>query len=192
MEIVKDLMVPLADCATVDQETTIYQAILAMKTSRNKQVASDMPSRLLCTGYPALLVLDDESRVVGKLGQTDIVLNLDPNYQGHGGVQAIAHTATAGLSPALLKSLVQWDSLWNESFEHRCRQVLNLKVKDWMCGASSEERVLESDPLQVGIHKLAIGYHQSLLVTGNGGVTGILRLSDIFEQIARGTGNPIK
>ena len=192
MEIVKDLMVPLEECATVGQEITIGQAILALKKSRDNQVASSTSSRFLCTGYPAMLVLDDESWVVGKLGQTDIVLNLDPNYQGHGGFQAIAHTATAGLSPALLKSLVQWDSVWNESFEHRCRKVLNLKVKDWMCGAASEERVLESDPLQVAIHKLAVGYHQSLLVTSHDEVTGILRLSDIFEQIARETGNPIK
>ena len=187
MEIVKDLMVPLEDCATVGQEMTICQAILALERSRDNQIAFGAASM-----YRALLVLDDESRVVGKLGQTDIVLNLDPRYQSHGSSQAIAHTATAGLSPALLKSLVQWDSLWNESFKDRCRKLLNLKVKDCMCGATSEECVLESDPVQVAIHKLTIGCHQSLLVAGNDRVVGILRLSDIFEQIARGTGNPIK
>ena len=192
MELVKDLMVPLEDCATVGQEMTICQAILVLKKSRDKQTASGTSSGLPGTGYQALLVLDDESRVVGKLGQTDIVLNLDPNYLGRGGSRAIAHTATAGFSPALLTSLVQWDSLWNESFEDRLRRVLNLKVKECMCGATNEERVLESDPLQVAIHKLAVGYHQSLLVTGNDGVAGILGLSDIYEQITRGTGNPIK
>lgn len=192
MEIVKDLMVPLEHCATVGQEMTIGQAILVLEKSQDNESASGTCSRLPCTGYRALLVLDDESRVVGKLGLTDIVLDLDPHYLGHGSFRAIAHTATAGLSPALLTSLVQWDSLWSESFEDRLRKVLKLKVKNCMCGATSEERVLESDPLQVAIHKLAVGYHQSLLVTGNGGVAGILALRDIYQQITRGTGNPIK
>ena len=34
------------------------------------------------------------------------------------------------------------------------------------------------------MHKLAAGRHQSLLVTRNDGVVGILRLTDVFEQIA--------
>ena len=192
MEIVKDLMVPREDCATVGQEMTIGQAILVLKKAQDNQPASGTCSRLPCAGYRALLVLDDESRAVGKLGLTDIVLHLDPHYLGHGSFQAIAHTATAGLSPALLTSLVQWDSLWSESFEDRSRKVLNLKVKECMCGATNAERVLESDLLQVAIHKFAVGYHQSLLVTGKDGVAGILGLSDIYQEITRGSGNPIK
>ena len=133
-------------------------------------------------------MLDDDRRVVDKLGHTDIVLNLDPRYQNHENSETIAHTSTAGLSPALLRSLVQWDSLWNESFEQRCQKVLNLKVKDCMCTSANDERVLESDLLEVAIHKLATGRHQSLLVTGADGVVGILRLTDVFEQIARGFG----
>jgi CBS domain containing-hemolysin-like protein len=53
-----------------------------------------------------------------------------------------------------------------------------------MCAASNDECVLENELLEVAMHKLATGRHQSLLVTRDDGVVGILRLTDVFEQIA--------
>ena len=179
MKIVKDLMVPVDDCGTVHQEETVSEAIQTLQKTRDKQQTHAGAFK-----YRVLLVLDDDHRVVGKLGHTDIVMHLDPRYQSDESSQTIAHTSTAGLSPALLKSLVQWDSLWNESFEQRCRKVRELKVKDCMCAATNEECVLENELLEVAMHKLAAGRHQSLLVTRNDGVVGILRLTDVFEQIA--------
>ena len=45
---------------------------------------------------------------------------------------------------------------------------------------------MESDLLEVAIHKLATGRHQSLLVTGGNLVVGLLRLIDLFDQLAWG------
>ena len=179
MKIVKDLMVAVDDCGTVHQEETVCEAIQTLKKTRDKQ-----QTQAVAFKYRVLLVLDDDHRVVGKLDHTDIVMHLDPRYQSDESSQTIAHTSTAGLSPALLKSLVQWDCLWNESFEQRCRKVLQLKVKDCMCAATDEECVLENELLEVAMHKLATGRHRSLLVTSDDGVVGILRLTDVFEQIA--------
>ena len=133
--------------------------------------------------------MDDDNRVVGKLGHFEIVMNMDPIYRSLEYSGEIAHTSTAGLSQTLLKSLLRWDSLSNESFEQRCQRVLNLKVKSCMCIAMTDECVLETDSLEVAIYKLTIYRQQSLLVIGLGGIAGILRLTDIFEQIAQGTGD---
>lgn len=182
MNIVKDLMVSVGECGTVHQDTTVRQAIRTLKLARDQQPASWGAFK-----YRVLLVLDDDHRVVGKLGHSEIVMNMDPIYRSLEDSEEIAHTSTAGLSQALLKSLLRWDSPWNESFEQRCPKVLNLKVKSCMCIAITDECVLETDSLEVAIHKLAIYRQQSLLVVGVDGVVGILRLTDIFEQIAQGT-----
>ena len=183
MDIVKDLMVPVGHCGTVHQDMTVRKAIWILKETRDKQPAAKAAFK-----YRVLLVLDDDNRVVGKLGHSEIVMNMDPIYRSLEDSEQIAHTSTAGLSQALLKSLLRWDSLWNESFEQRCQRVLNLKVKNCMCIAITDECVLETDSLEVAIHKLAIYRQQSLLVVGVDGVMGILRLTDVFEQIATGTG----
>ena len=184
MKIVKDLMVPVDDCGTVHQDKTIGEAIQTLKQTRDRQRVPEAAFK-----YRVLLVLDDDHRIVGKLGHTDIVLKIDPRYQGDERSHAIAHTSTAGLSPALLNSLVHWDSLWNESFEQRCRKVLKLSVKECMCAATCEDFVMETDLLEAAMHKLATGRHHSLLVTRDDGVVGILRLTDVFEQIARAVGD---
>jgi len=184
MNIVKDLVVPVGECGRVHQDMTVRQAIRILEDARVKQWACGVAFK-----YRVLLVLDDDNRVVGRLGHSEIVMNMDPIYRSLEDSEEIAHTATAGLSQALLKSLLRWDSLWNETFEQRCQRVLNLKVKNCMSIALTDECVLETDSLEVAIHKLAIYRQQSLLVIGVEGVVGILRLADVFEQIALATGD---
>ena len=184
MNSVKDLMVPVRECGTVHQDTTVRQAIRTLKHVLEKE-----PAFMGGFKYRVLLVLDDDHRVVGKLGHAEIVMNMDPIYRSLEDSEEIAHISTAGLSQAFLKSLLRWDSLWNESFERRCQRVLDLKVKSCMSIAITDECVFETDSLEVAIHKLAIYRQQSLLVVGIDGVVGILRLSDIFEQIVQGADN---
>ena len=171
MRIVKDLMVPVEDCGTVNQEISLCEAIRTLKRTQG-----------------TLLVLDKDHRVVGKLGHTEIVTSIYPTHRHQDGSEAIAHTSLAGLSPALLNSLMERYSNWNESQEQICQRLLNLKVKECIRTPSSDEGVLESDLLEVAIHKMVKGRHQSILVTGAKGIVGILTLADVLEQIARGCG----
>ena len=181
MRIVKDLMVPVGECETVHQNMTVCEAF---QTLQRAQICHRPQRGNLKFGV--LLVLNKDERVVGTLDHADIVMSMDPSYLGQEGTEAIAHTSTAGLSPALLRSLTQRSSVWAESLEQRRRRVLSLKVRDCMCTPSSDNCVLESDLLEVAIHKLAIGRHQSLLVTGGDCIVGILMLGDVVEQIAEG------
>jgi len=181
MKTVKDLMVPVEECETVQQNMTVCEAFQTLVRAQIGQ----RPQRRIFT-FGVLLVLNKDERVVGKLDHADIVMSMDPSYQGPEGSEAIAHTSTAGLSPALLRSLTQRSSVWAGSLEQQCRKVLNLKVRDCMCTPSSDGCVLESDLLEVAIHKLALGRHQSLLVTGGNCIVGMLMLGDVVEQISRG------
>jgi len=59
-----------------------------------------------------------------------------------------------------------------------------MKVKDCMFSVRSDEYVKEDDTLETAIHQLVMGNHRSLLVTREDSIVGVLRLSDIFQQIA--------
>ena len=47
----------------------------------------------------------------------------------------------------------------------------------------SDECVLESGTPEEAIHKMALGNHQSLLVTEGENIVGISRLIDVFQQL---------
>ena len=178
MPIVRDLMVPVVECGTVDQEMTVCEAI---KTLAETQFRQQSQKHVL--KYPALLVTNKDNRVVGKLGRTDMVANMDPVHRRPDSSNAIAHTSTCGISPKLLKALVQHHCFWNQSFEQRRRHLLSLKVKDCMGTPHQDEYVLESDSMEVAIHKLVIGRYQTLLVREVDGIVGILRLADVFDRL---------
>jgi len=185
MNFVRDLMVTAAKCGRIHQHATIGEAILMLERGNDGPRAG---REALNDG--ALLVLNKDNLVVGKLSPTEIVMNMDPIYHSQQGPEPIAHAATAGLTPALLKSLTQDSPSRCELFEHICQHVLNLKVKDCMSPPQSDECVAESETLGEAIHKLAIGNHQSLLVTSGERIVGILRLSDVFQQLTQGCANP--
>ena len=180
METVKELMVPIEQYATVNQEMTIREAIESLEKAQERYQSQEVAYK-----HRALLVLNSENQVVGKLSHLDVVMSMEPKYRSQKGSEAIAHTAAAGLSPELLKSMMEWYSLWAESFDERCQKVLTMKVKDCMYTPRNDEYVQESDSLETAVHQLVMGRHQSLLVTKDRRIVGVLRLTDIFQQIAR-------
>ncbi|GAF88468.1 unnamed protein product, partial [marine sediment metagenome] len=70
---VKELMVPLEEYATVSQEATLREAVLALEKA---QMALD-PSR---HKHRAILVLDESGKVVSKITMKNILVALEPNY----------------------------------------------------------------------------------------------------------------
>ena len=180
MNIVRDLMVTAAKCGRIHQDLTIREALPMLERGLAGPRAGEV-----VLSYGALLVLDKDNLVVGTLSPTEIVMNMDPVYHGLQGSESIAHTAAAGFTPSLLKSLTQDSPSRYEPFDQICQYVLNLKVKDCMRPPQSNECVLESETLEEAIHKLARGNHQSLLVTWGERIVGILRLIDVFQQLAQ-------
>ena len=99
MEIVKDLMIPIEQYTTVNQDMTVREAIEALEAAQEKYQIQEGNYK-----HRALLVLNNEGQVVGKLSHLDIVMNMEPKYRSQKGSEAIAHTAASGLSPALSTS----------------------------------------------------------------------------------------
>ncbi len=172
--LVKDLMVPLAEYATVNEDASLYAAVLALEEAQ-KRFRQD--------GYKhrAILVLDNGGRVVGKLSQLDVIKGLEAGYKKMGDFKGISHT---GFSTDFIKSMVDKYDLWQKPLEDICRRSPHIKVKDVMYTPTEGEYVPEEATLDQAIHQLVVGHHQSLLVTGKGkGIVGILRLTDVFQEV---------
>jgi CBS domain containing-hemolysin-like protein len=170
---VKDLMVPLSEYATVFKEATLYDAVLALEKAQ--QTFDPEKHR-----HRAVLVYDEQNKVVGKLGQLDILKTLEPKYAEMGDLGPLSR---AGFSPEFLKSMIEKFALWDKPLSDICSKAAGLKVKDIMYTPTEGEYVEESASLGEAIHQLVMGHHQSLLVTRRKEIVGILRLVDVFRRV---------
>jgi predicted transcriptional regulator len=74
-------------------------------------------------------------------------------------------------------------NLFDKPLQDLCRKVANIEVKDCMYTPRAGEYVQENNTLEVAVHQLVIGQHQSLLVTNGKDIVGIIRLVDVFKEV---------
>ncbi|MEJ5376416.1 MAG: CBS domain-containing protein [bacterium] len=172
---VKDLMVPLGEYATVSEDATLYEAVLALEEAQKRfDVSRDR--------HRAILVLNKEGKVVGKLSQHDVIRGLEPSYDRMGDFRG---SSRMGFSPEFIRSLLKNYALWEKPLREICRKAAEIRVKDIYYTPTKGEYVREDDTLNTAIHQLIVGHHQSLLVTRGQEVVGILRLSDVFREVCK-------
>jgi CBS domain-containing protein len=170
---VKDLMVPLSEYATVSEEATLYDAVLALEAAQ--EVFDPKRHR-----HRGVLAFDKDNKIVGKLGQLDILKALEPRYAEMGDLGPLSR---AGFSPQFLKVMIEKFALWDKPLSDICSKAARLKVKDVMYTPTEGEYVEENASLGEAIHQLVMGHHQSLLVTRGEEIVGILRLADVFREV---------
>ncbi len=170
---VKELMVPLAEYATVFEDATLNEAILALEEAQ-KNVEQGRER------HRAILVLNNKGRVVGKLSQWDVCAGIEPRYRN---IESITNTARFGLSQEYIRSMLTAHGLWQKPLEDLCRKASEICVKDIMSQPSPGEYIDENASLDEAIHLLVMGRHQSLIVNKGDSISGILRMSDVFKGI---------
>lgn len=169
---VGDVMLPLEDYATINEDHTISEAMLALSEAQQGLTHDQHRHR-------AVLVLDQHGNVVGKLTHWAILNSLKPDIlQGND----LAYLDRAGLSRDFVDRLQRRTRALPTSLNRMCRLAARVRVADAMVPA--EESVAEDIPLSEGIQQMVLLHVQSLLVTKGGKVVGIVRLSDVFEEVA--------
>lgn len=152
---VKDLMVPFAQCATVSEDATLHEAVLALEASRQRCDRWDYRFRVI-------LVYDKHFRVVGTLRQLQVL---------------------KGLEKRMDQSNPENYRFWGDPLKDLCSMAKDLKVRDMMSIPSEGEFIGEGADLNEAIQKMLKGNHLSLVVTGEKGFVGIIRLSDVFREV---------
>jgi len=172
---VKDLMVPLSEYATVSADATLYEAVLALEKAQESFEDSHTRYR-----HRAILVLDKDGNVVGKLSQLDVLKALEPKYQniieGRG-------PQRFGFTKQFMQSMLQEYHLFSGSLEDICSKAGERNVGQFMYAPGEGEYVTEEASMGEAVHQLIMGHHQSLLVTRDKKIVGILRLTDVFAAV---------
>ena len=172
---VKELMVPLSEYAAVSEDATLLDAVLALEEAQERFDRERYRHR-------AVLVLDQDHHVVGKLSQHDVIRALEPNYKKIEKEEQGVFKKF-GLSDIFVKRVLEEYCLWEKPLENLCKKAVSQKVKQFMCTPTEAEYVEADATLDEAIHRMIVGEHQSLLVTREGKIVGILRLTDLFEMI---------
>ncbi len=171
---IKELMVPVAQYATIDEDATLYDAVVALEEAQNRYDQSKYVHR-------ALLVFGKNKRIVGKLSQLDMIRGLEPKYDQ---IVDSSQLSRFGMTKSYLESILKGHELWQKPLSDLCRKAGNIKVKDIMHKPTESEHIDEDATLDRATHVFIAGCHQSLLVTRNGEIVGILRLTDLFDKVS--------
>jgi len=172
-QVVKNIMVPLERYATIHEDRLLIDAIDALEEAQKAFEESPYVHR-------AVLAYDDNKKIVGKLSQWDVIKCLEPKYESFGDIRS---ASLSGLSPELIKSMMEKYSLWQVDIDDISSRVAKKKVKDVMYKPAEREKIEADATLGEALHNFIVGHHQSLLVTKDSEIIGILRIVDVFKLL---------
>lgn len=171
--LVKELMVPLSEYATVLEGSTLFDAVLALEKAQEEFDHTKYKHR-------GVLIMDKDKRVIGKLGQLDVLRALEPKDEDPDEAKALGQF---GFSTKFVQNLRKHRRLQATPLKDLCSKALKLKVEDFMQAPSEGEIIDQETSLESAVLQLVMGRHLSLLVTQGEKIVGILRLTDTFAAV---------
>jgi CBS domain-containing protein len=172
--LVKDLMIPLKDYATVSEDATLYEAVKALREAQEEFDQSPYRHR-------AILVYDADGKIVGKLSQLDVLKALEPKYEDVFNPEGMDRY---GINADYIRKMIRELGLLKPPLNDICRIAADVRVKNIMYTPTQGEYVAETATLSEAVLLLLAGHHQSLLVTRGKEIVGIIRLTDVFDKIS--------
>ncbi len=169
---VKDLMVPLDQYGLVSQNATLLEAILILEEAQGKRDRGRQPFR-------AVLVIDENKKVIGKLGELAFLKALEPKRNALGDVGKLSR---AGVSDHIINTVMNHYQFFQDKLSDLCYRARDTKVKNVM--HPIDECIDEEAPLCEAITKFIMWDTLSVLVSRKGEIVGLLRIPDICQEIA--------
>lgn len=170
---VKEVMLSLSEYAVVGEDATILDALKALKESQDKLPPGRQPHR-------AVLVRDLGGRIIGKLHHFAFLRALVAERKPMIERKVFDR---AGVSDDLLASSMQTLDFLTSDLVDVCERARNVAVRDVYTPAT--QGIGEDASLADAISAFLAHQTLSLLVRRAGETVGILRLSDLFDELAR-------
>lgn len=168
---VKDIAVPLSEYAVVEQGATLREALEALRRSQALVPPGRQPHR-------AILVRDAAGEIVGKVHYFAFLRALAPEREAR---STPRYTERAGLDDSLLESSMHMlDFLTGELVD--VRERARIVTVDEVCTTSTVS-IDEDQSISRAMSMFLKHQTLSLLVTRSGRTIGILRLSDVFDEL---------
>jgi CBS domain-containing protein len=170
---VKDLTLSLSEYAVVDEDATILDALRALDRSQAALPPGRQPHR-------AVLVRNRGGAIVGKLHHFAFLRALIAQRRA---LVEAGMLDRAGVGDDLLQASLQTLGLLTGDLVDVCARARNVAVRDvyTTATASIDEHATLAEAATVFVERQTL----SLLVTRGGQTVGILRLSDLFDELAR-------
>jgi cell fate (sporulation/competence/biofilm development) regulator YmcA (YheA/YmcA/DUF963 family) len=166
-------MVPISEYATVNEGATLYDAIQALEKAQEDFQVNKYAHR-------AILILNKNQQVVGKLSQLNVLRALQPKNID---LENIAKLSKYGFSEKFIQTLQTEKRLQGAPLSDLCENAARLKVEDFMQAPTEGEYIGQEAPLELAVNQLVFGKFLSLLVTEGKKIVGILRLTDVFGAV---------
>ncbi len=171
---VKDLMTSFEGYPRVSEDASLFEAVQALEDGRQR--LDEKGHRFM-----AVLVCDKSGKVIGKLNRMDVLTCLEPEYLTNDELKKVSRF---GLTPEFLHSMIDSFDLWKSPLLDICRKSFNKKVGDLISQQSSGMSIDAEVTLNNAAHQLIMNRCQALIVTSGGKAVGLLRLVDVFDQVA--------
>ncbi len=172
--LVKDLMVPISEYATVPVGTPLIEAIHVLERAQDAFTSSKYQHR-------AIIVLDHNGQVVGKISQMRALKAIEPQLDFSDELEEIRKFKFS--EDYIIQLRDKYRARGKIIKEETLREAAAKKVEEFMQMPTPGEFVDEDCTLDAAIHRLIAGTHLSLLVTKEGKIIGILRISDVFAAV---------
>ena len=164
---VGDVMIRIEDYSTVDEESTVRDALRQLLASFEGLMASN---RVMETGHRSLLVFDRKGELAGILSIRDLLGALRPAY-------------LTAPRPSLADSVRYSPMFWTGLFTTQARNLSAKKVGDIMSEAPME--VEENANLMEVADLMYREGQRRLVVKSKDKVVGIVREQDLFFELVR-------
>ena len=173
MRLVRDIMLPLDEYAIVGDDATIEEALTALEAAQANIPANRHPHR-------AVLVRDEQGCIIGKVDHLAFLRALLPDVS-HVAVEPFLERA--GVSDSMRETSMATLEWLAGDMVDICARARSQKVGDVCSPAFGdiEESASLIDAVKVFAHTRAL----SLLVRRGQATFGILRLADLFDELAR-------
>ena len=171
---VKDLMTSFECFPRVYEDDSLFEAVQALDGGRHKLDSKGHR-------FMAVLVCAKSGKVMGKLNRVDILTCLEPEYLTNDELRKVSRF---GLTPEFLHSMLDNFDLWKSPLQDICRKSFDRKVGELVAHQQTAMSIEVEATLNSAVHQLIMSRCQELLATSGGEAVGLLRLVDVFDQVA--------
>lgn len=164
-------MIPLADIPLVRQDSTIRDAMIALKKVRDLQSEGRAP-------LGTVFVIDAQRQIIGKIGPFACILALGGAFEA---VEASRELSRAGLSTDSIATIRDHYRFLQEALSDMCGRASSILARDAM--HPIYESISAEASLQEAVLRMGDWHTLSIPVVQGTEVVGLLRLLDLFREV---------